>query len=79
MMNAKSLLITLCAVFAIGFLHAQPDAETLLKNADAAVKNYKQFSYTFHYTERFRDKGLVKGDMDMIEQGKSLKWENINR
>jgi len=75
-MNLKSLFLTICAVFTLGMMQAQPDAATLLKNADAAVKKYDQLSYTFHYKERMRNKGIVEGDMDMkvIEGTNKLVW-----
>jgi outer membrane lipoprotein-sorting protein len=76
MMNAKSLLLTFCAVVAFGFMNAQPDAETLLKNADAAVSKYNQLSYTFNYKERMRGRGIVEGDMDMkvMEGPNKMVW-----
>lgn len=66
----------MAAVFTLGIAQAQPDPETLLKNADAAVTKYKQFSYTFNYKERMRDRGIVEGDMDMkvIEGPNKLVW-----
>lgn len=71
------IFLTACiAILTVGALQAQPDAETLLKNADAAVSKYNQFSYTFLYKERMRDKGIVVGDMDMMvqESPKKLVW-----
>jgi outer membrane lipoprotein-sorting protein len=65
MMKAKIILVAICAVFTTGLLNAQPDPETLLKNADEAVRQYNQLSFTFHYKERFRGRGIVEGDMDM--------------
>ncbi|NNE55338.1 MAG: DUF1571 domain-containing protein [Flavobacteriales bacterium] len=57
-------------------MKAQPDAETLLKNSDAAVKKYTQLHYTFQYKERMRGKGIVVGEMEMkvIEGPNKLVW-----
>lgn len=77
-MRTKSILLTLLAVFSIGVLRAEPDAETLLRNADAAASKYKQFTFTFKYTERFRGGKLIKGDMDckIIEGPNKLVYVN---
>lgn len=75
-MNVKSLFLTFVAMIAMVSLQAQPDPATLLKNADAAAKKYKDFTYKFEYKERFRDKGIVVGEMDVkvIETPKKYVW-----
>ena len=81
MMNTKSLLLTFCAILIYGFISAQPDAATLLNNADASVNKYTKLEYTFLYKERMRNKGIVEGDMDMMvfEGANKLVWTRARK
>ncbi len=73
-MNAKSFILTFCAILTLGLIQAQPNVETLLQKADEAVNKHPQMTFTFKYKERMRGGRIAEGDMDL----KVIEADNIN-